>query len=196
MFCPECGYKSDGAKYCPECGSPAEQFGSPQTSQQARVSTPQAQQAEDQSSVKPWTVVTFLILLIIAGYFYWQQSIDKTTSPTATEVTDQTAQTETIQESITFDRTEVEDLVRGTLYESTSVYFLTGCPENMTGVEGTQFTCEACPQDYVALDGDGWLTLGGQGPWRCDAAGGGWYIDLEISNGNINVLPDSIRNVS
>jgi hypothetical protein len=103
---------------------------------------------------------------------------------------------EPAQKKYSFARPDVEDFVRQTLYERTEYYFLTGFPENMIGVPGDTFTGMACPQDYVAPDSSGWLTLAGRGPFRCDAAGGGWAFEVRVmANGDLEFLGDSIRNL-
>jgi len=102
---------------------------------------------------------------------------------------------EPVEETYSFSRGQVEDFVRQTLLERTEYRFLTGCPNGLQGVDGSSMTCVACPEDYAAADSSGWLTLAGSGPFRCDAAGGGWEYEVQISYGNLEFMGDSIRNL-
>lgn len=203
MFCSECGLKTDGANFCPDCGS-AINGTHPVSKQNDVFSNGESQEQPEKSyNIVSWSLVV-LVFLLAAAFYYWQQSQIENNQTTATseivaeKPVEEMAPEEAApaEETFTFDREDAENYVRSTLYESTSVFFLTGCPENLTGSNGAVFTCEACPQDYVALDGAGWLTLGGEGPWRCDAAGGGWFVDLEVLSGDLFINTESIRNVN
>jgi hypothetical protein len=133
--------------------------------------------------------------VIIAGLLSGCSSILPATPPAETAPAETSAQVD-VAPSYTFSGADAENYIRDVLFERTEYGFLTGCPDTITGEEGDLITCVACPQDYAALDyQDGWLTLAGDGPWRCDAAGGGWYIDLKVQNGDLFFQGDSIRDV-
>lgn len=147
------------------------------------------------------TVTWILVVVVAVGWFayrQWDKTKDNVGASNTSQqqvVEEQAAPVEPIEETYSFSRSQVENFVRQTLLERTEYRFLTGCPNGLQGVDGSTMTCVACPEDYVAADSSGWLTLGGSGPFRCDAAGGGWEYEVQISFGNLEFNGDSIRNL-
>jgi hypothetical protein len=87
---------------------------------------------------------------------------------------------------VSVDPSQAENALRESLYNNTGYLFLTECPNSMSGVEGSVFTCFACPQDYAAPDVYGRYSYGdGSSTWRCDAAGEGFAVDYRVINGEM-----------
>lgn len=111
-------------------------------------------------------------------------------SPSATNLPPATTETQIVS----VDSSQAENALRESLYNSTGYLFLTECPESMSGIEGSVFTCFACPQDYAAPDASGKYAYGdGSTTWRCDAAGEGFAVDYRVINGEMILENGSTR---
>ena len=101
--------------------------------------------------------------------------------------------------SVSIDPISAANFWREGLFESTGVQFLTGCPEKMSGTEGSVFTCYACPQDYAAVDFyDGKYVYYGDDSllWRCDFAGEGLAVNYQVIDGLMILKNETTRAAS